>query len=376
MTMGTASTLMSIAETLGMTLPGASSTPAALADHPRVATRTGQRIVDMAWTDLKPSKIMTQEAFENAITVDMAIAGSTNAIVHLVAMAGRLNIPLKLETFDEISQRVPVIANIRPSGEHLMADFYDAGGLRALLKRIESFLHLDCLTVNGATLGENIADAEVFNDDIIRPLDQPIAKAGGTFVLRGNLAPQGAVIKPTAAEERLLKHIGPAIVFRDYNHMNERLKDPELEVTADSVLVMQSGGPLGAPGMPEWGMLPIPKKLLEQGVRDMVRISDSRMSGTSYGTCVLHVSPESFVGGPIALVQDGDMIELDVEKRLLHLHVSDEELAKRADAWEKPEAKFTRGYGKFFSEQVTQAHEGCDFRILHSGSTTPEAEIH
>jgi dihydroxy-acid dehydratase len=330
----------------------------------------------MVWEDLRPSELVSAAAVDNAIVADMALCGSTNAIIHLVAVARRAGVPLDLARFDEISRRTPVIANLRPAGKYLMEDFYDAGGLRALLGRIRDHLKLDCLTANGRTLGENIAGAEVYNDDVILPLDKPLAAAGGTFVLRGNLAPDGCVIKPTAAEPRLLKHRGPAVVFCDYNDLAERINDARLEVTPDSVLVLQSGGPLGAPGMPEWGMLPIPNKLLKQGVRDMVRISDARMSGTSYGTCVLHVSPESHVGGPLALVRDGDMIELDVAARRLYLDVSDDELARRRAAWRSPEPHYGRGYGAMYSKHVTQAHLGCDFDFLHHGPPVREPEIH
>jgi dihydroxy-acid dehydratase len=280
-----------------------------------------------------------------------------------------------LDRFDEISHRTPVIANLRPSGEYLMEDFYDAGGLPALLNRIRHLLHVDCPTVNGRTIGENIEGAKVYNEKVILSPDKPLSAAGATFVLRGNLAPSGCVIKPTCAEPRLLKHAGPAVVFKNYPDLKARIDDESLPVTADSVLVLQSGGPLGAPGMPEWGMLPIPRKLLRQGVRDMVRISDARMSGTSYGTCVLHVSPESAVGGPLAFVRDGDVIELDVEARRIHLRVSDAELARRREGWHAPGARFDRGYGSMFLRQTTQAHEGCDFKFLHAGKPTPEPDI-
>ena len=375
MTMGTASTMTAIAEALGMTLPGASSIPAVHSSHNRMAAASGRRIVEMVWEDLKPSELLTAEAFDNAITTDMAIGGSTNAIIHLIAMAGRVGIKLPLERFDAISHRTPVIANLRPSGEYLMEDFYDAGGLTALLNRIRHLLHLDCPTVNGETLGENIEGAQVFNEKVILSPDKPLSAAGATFVLRGNLAPDGCVIKPTCAEPRLLKHAGPALVFKNYADLKARIDDEALPVTPDTVLVLQSGGPLGAPGMPEWGMLPIPRKLLRQGVRDMVRVSDARMSGTSYGTCVLHVSPESAVGGPLALVRDGDVIELDVQARRIHLRVNDEELARRRETWRPPEMRFDRGYGEMFCRQTTQAHEGCDFRFLHAGRPTPEPDI-
>ena len=376
MTMGTASTMVAVAEALGLSLPGASSIPAVHAGHARMAGESGRRIVEMAWLAVKPSGILSAAAFENAIVVAMAIGGSTNAIIHLIALAGRAGIKLSLERFDEISQQTPVVANLRPSGEFLMEDFYEAGGICALLNRIGGRLKLDCVTVNGKALGENIAGAEVIDDRVILPVEKPLAAAGATFVLRGNLAPNGCVIKPTAAEPRLLKHAGRAVVFKDYADLKKRIDDDALEVTADSVLVLQHAGPQGGPGMPEWGMLPIPMKLLKQGVRDMVRISDARMSGTSYGTCILHVSPESAVGGPLALVWDGDWIDLDVAARRIHLRVTEEELAKRRAAWRAPEKRFERGYGALFAAECTQAHEGCDFKFLHAGKATPEPDIY
>lgn len=376
MTMGTASTMTAIAETLGFTLPGASSIPAVDANHQRMATECGRRIVEMVWHDWTPRDFLTIESFENAIIADMAIGGSTNAIIHLVALAGRAGFKLPLTRFDELAQHTPMIANIRPSGQFLMEDFYYAGGLRALLNQIRSLLRLACLTVNGRTLGENICGAEVFNTEVIRSLENPVSAQGGTAVLYGNLAPNGAVIKPTATDKRFHQHQGRAVVFKDYNDLAARIDDDNLSVDENSVLVLQNAGPLGGPGMPEWGMLPIPKKLLKQGVRDMVRISDARMSGTSYGACVLHVSPESFIGGPLALVQDGDVIELDVPNRKLQLHVSNEELAQRRAAWVKPQRHYERGYGALFSERVTQADQGCDFDFLHAGAETPEPEIH
>jgi dihydroxy-acid dehydratase len=376
MTMGTASTMTAIAETLGFTLPGASSIPAVDANHSRLAAGCGRRIVEMIWEDLKPSSFLTAESFDNAITADMAIGGSTNAIIHLVALAGRAGIKLELKKFDEISHRTPMIANLRPSGRYLMEDFYYSGGLRALLWRIRHLLHLDCATVNGSTIGENISGAKVYNEEVIRGVDSPVAPQGGTAILYGNLAPNGAVIKPTAAEERLLRHTGKAVVFKDYNDMAARIDDEDLVCDEDSVIVLQNAGPLGGPGMPEWGMLPIPKKLLKKGVRDMVRISDARMSGTAYGACVLHVSPESYIGGPLALVRDGDVIELNVPERRLNLLISDEEMAKRRAAWVKPEPRYQRGFGALFSEHVTQADQGCDFDFLHAGARTSEPEIH
>ncbi len=376
MTMGTASTMTAIAETLGLTLPGASSIPAVDASHSRMATRCGRRIVEMVWEDLKPRDILTESSFDNAITADMAIGGSTNAIIHLIALAGRAGHQLGLKKFDEISQRTPMIANLRPSGEFLMEDFYYAGGLRALLKELEGSLRLDCLTVSGETLGSNIKDARVTNRSVIRSLNNPVSSSGGTAVLFGNLAPDGAVIKPTAAEPRLLKHKGPAVVFSDYNDLAARIDNEDLQVDENSVLVLQNAGPLGGPGMPEWGMLPVPKKLLQRGVRDMVRISDARMSGTAYGACVLHVAPESFIGGPLAFVHDGDLIDLDVAARKLQLLVDDEELSRRRAAWKPAPPRYERGFGALYAAHVTQADKGCDFDVLEAGAETPEPEIH
>jgi dihydroxy-acid dehydratase len=376
MTMGTASTMTSAAEVLGLTLSGAASIPAADSGHARMAEYTGRRIVEMVWEDLTPNKILSAKAFDNAITCTQALSGSTNALIHLIAMAGRAGVPLKLERFDEIARKVPVLANVRPAGKYLMEDFYYAGGLRALLSQIRDLLNLDCMTVTGKTLGENIASAKVYKPEVILPRDRPLAKSGGLAVLRGNLAPDGAVIKPTAAEPHLMKHTGRAVVFKDYNDMNARIDDEKLDIDETCVIVLQNGGPLGGPGMPEWGQLPIPQKLLKKGVRDMVRISDARMSGTSYGACVLHVAPESYVGGPLAFVRDGDLIELDVEARKLELKVSDAELAKRKAAWKKPPPRFGRGYGMLYADRVTQANLGCDFDFLHQTAATPDPEIH
>jgi len=376
MTMGTASTMTSAVEALGLTLPGAASIPAPDANHPRMATLTGKRVVDMVWEDLKPSDILTAAAFDNAIVTVLALGGSTNAIVHLVAMARRAGVPLDLDRFDALSAKTPVLADVRPSGRFLMEDFYYAGGLRALLAEVRDLLALGCRTVNGRTLGENLAGADVYNPEVIRRRENPVLAAGGLAVLRGNLAPDGAVIKPGAAEPRLLKHAGKAVVFEDYNDMAARVDDRALDVSADSVLVLRNAGPQGGPGMPEWGQLPIPKKLLEQGVRDMVRISDARMSGTSYGACVLHVAPESFVGGPLALVQTGDVIELDVPKRRLMLRVDDAELARRKRLWKAPPPRYARGYGAIFQKHIRQAHEGCDFDFLEGTAPTPDPEIH
>src|SRR5688500_1811022 len=316
MTMGTAATMMAIAETLGLTLPGASSIPAPDSNHAKMAALAGKRIVDMVWEDLKPRDILKKESFDNAIVTLMAMGGSTNALIHLVAMAGRAGVKLPLERFNEFSARTPLLANVRPSGErYLMEDFYYAGGLRALLSQLKDLLRLSCKTVTGRTLGENLEGARIFNEDVIRTRSNPLKASGGLVVLRGNLAPNGAVIKAAAATPKLLKHVGKAAVFEDYNDMAARIDRDALDADAGSVLVLRNSGPLGGPGMPEWGMLPVPKKLLQQGVRDMVRVSDARMSGTSYGTCVLTVAPETLYGGPLELVISGDMIELDVERR-------------------------------------------------------------
>ena len=376
MTMGTASTMTSAAEALGFTLPGASSIPAADSRHARMAAETGRRIVDMVWEDVKPRDIATAAAIDNAITTILALGGSTNSVVHMVAVARRAGIPLTIDRFDELARRTPLVANLRPAGKYLMEDFFYAGGLRALLAGIADLLALSERTANGRTLGENIAGAEVFDHDVILPRERALVERDSLAVLRGNLAPDGAVIKPAAAEPHLLRHTGPAVVFADYNDMAARIDDPALPVTKDSVLVLQNAGPQGAPGMPEWGQLPIPRKLLEQGVRDMVRISDARMSGTSYGACVLHVAPESFVGGPLALVRDGDLVSLDVPARRLELKVSDAELARRRAAWTRPAPRYARGFGALYQQHITQADQGCDFDFLEGTAPTPEPEIH
>jgi dihydroxy-acid dehydratase len=376
MTMGTASTMGAAVDALGLTLPGASSIPAADSSHARMASAAGRRSVEMVWEDLRPRDILTTKAFENAVTAAMALGGSTNAIIHLIAMAGRAGASLDLDRFDELSRRTPFIANIRPSGKFLMEDFYYAGGLRAALDRLIDLLNTDCVTVNGRTLGENLHGALVWNDEVIATRERPIGQEGGVAVLRGNLAPDGAVIKHTAADPRLLRHSGQAVVFRNYNDLEARIDDPALPVTADSVLVLQDAGPLGAPGMPEWGMLPIPKKLLAQGVRDMVRVSDARMSGTSYGACVLHVAPESFAGGPLAFVREGDVIELDVPQRRLTLAVPEDELARRRADWRPREVAYPRGFGRMYARHVTQANRGCDFDFLEGTEPIAEPEIH
>jgi len=368
MTMGTASTMTAIAEAIGMTLPGASSIPAADANHPRMAAASGRRAVDMVWEDWTPARMLTRASFVNAINVAMAMGCSTNAIIHLIAMARRAGHPVTLDDFDAASRIVPVIANIRPSGDtYLMEDFYYAGGLPALMSRLTEHLALDALTVTGKPLRENIAGAQVHNDDVIRPLDKPIYAEGALAVLRGNLAPDGCVIKPSACAPQYLQHTGPALVFDDYPSMKQAVEDENLAVTADHILILRNAGPQGGPGMPEWGMLPIPVKLVKQGVRDMLRLSDARMSGTSYGACMLHAAPESYIGGPLALVQTGDLITVDVPARRIHLN-----------AWTPPPKRFERGYGWIYSQHILQANEGCDFDFLQTdfGAAVAEPEIY
>jgi dihydroxy-acid dehydratase len=372
MTMGTASTMTAVAEALGMTLPGASSIPAVDSAHHRMAAASGRRAVELVWQDLTPSKILDSRAYADAVTTVMALGGSTNAVIHLIAMAGRSHIPLSLADFDKIARDTPVLANIRPGGQYLMEDFYYAGGLRGLLVQLRELLHHDRITVSGNTFGEDLAGAAVHNSNVIRPLDRPLATEGGVAVLRGNLAPDGAVIKYIAADPALLRHTGPAVVFAGYRDMQERINDPALEISEDSVLVLAGAGPKGGPGMPEYGMLPIPDRLLKTGVRDMVRVSDARMSGTSYGACVLHVAPEAHVGGPLGLVRTGDLITLNVAERKLCLEVSDEELNRRRAEWSPPEQQFERGYGTLYYEHVTQADQGCDFEFLSRPGKNPE----
>jgi dihydroxy-acid dehydratase len=376
MTMGTASTMTIIAEALGLTLPGAASIPAADAAHPRMASACGRRIVEMIWDDLKPRDIITRKSVENALVVHSALAGSTNAMVHLVAMARRAGVPITLKDFDEFAARVPVIVNLRPSGKWLMEEFHIAGGTRALFARLKPMLHLDARTVTGDTVGHAIGNAEVYNDDVIRLLNDPIAASGGTAILFGNLAPDGCVIKPPAADPRLLQHTGPALVFDSYDDMKHAVDDLHLDVTPDHVMVLRNAGPIGGPGMPEWGMLPIPRKLLRQGVRDMLRISDARMSGTSYGACILHVAPESAVGGPLGAVRNGDRITVDVPKRSIHLDLRDDEIAQRMKTYRPPPRDYPRGYYRMFAKHVQQANEGCDFDFLQGAGGIPEPEIH
>jgi dihydroxy-acid dehydratase len=380
-TMGTASTMTSIVDAMGLTLPGASSIPATDSAHVRMATECGVRAVAMVWEDLRPSRLLTPQAFHNGLVAYMALGGSTNAVVHLIAMARRAGVPLTLHDMDAQARATPVLANLFPSGDYLMEDFWFAGGLTGLLGRLREQLELDCLTVNGQSLAQNLAGAAVWDDDVIRPLDRPVtgdpASHGTLAVLEGNLAPDGCVIKPSAASEHLLRHAGPALVFDSHAELSARIDDPALEVTADTVLVLRNAGPVGGPGFPEWGNLPIPQKLLAQGVRDMVRISDARMSGTHYGTCVLHVAPEAAVGGPLALVRTGDTIELDVPARRLHLRVDDAELVLRRSAWRPAPPRYERSYAMLYQRHVTQANEGCDFDFLESGpAPVPEPEIY
>ncbi len=364
--MGTASTMACVAEALGMTLPGSADVPAADSRRLAIAERSGRRMVEMVAEGLRPSRILTRQALENAIRVDMAIGGSTNAIVHLVALAGRLGIELPLDKFDEISRSTPVIANIRPSGQYLMEDFSYAGGLPAVMKEIASLLHRRALTATGKTVAENVASAACFNSAVIRALDQPLRTEGGTAILRGNLAPAGAVIKQSAISPHFAKHRGRAVVFENNLDLIERLDDPKLKVDESSVLVLKNAGPKGAPGMPEWGHLPLPARLLKAGIRDMVRLSDARISGTSYGTIVVHISPESAVGAPLAAVKNGDWIELDVPGRRLELQVPKAEIKKRLKNWRPPKPHYVRGYGRMFLDHILQAHEGCDFDFLRA----------
>ena len=378
MTMGTASTMTAIADAMGLSLTGASSIPAADANHIRMASATGRRAVEMVRDGQALSRVLTRASFDNGLAIAMAMGCSTNAIVHLIAMSRRAGFALTLEDFQAMGRKVPLLANIRPSGKtYLMEDFFYAGGLRALMAEMGDLLDGRAQTVTGRTLGEEIEGAQTYLPDVIRSRDNPVTTEPAMAVLRGNLAPDGAVIKPSAADPRLLKHRGPALVFDSIAELKANIDDPDLDVTADSVLICRGSGPLGGPGMPEWGMLPIPKKLLEQGVRDLVRISDGRMSGTSYGACVLHVSPESHVGGPLALVRTGDIVAIDVQAGRLDMEVSDEELARRKAAWVPPKPKFERGYGWAFAAHVMQASTGCDFDFLETGfgAAVPEPEI-
>jgi dihydroxy-acid dehydratase len=374
--MGTAATMMAIAEALGLALPGASSIPAVDSNHPRMCAAAGRRIVDMVWEDLTPARILNAAAFDNAIRVHMAMGGSTNAIIHLIAMARRVGVALDMQRFDDLSREIPVLANVRPSGKYLMEDFYYAGGIRGLMAELRERLDLSCITVTGRPLGDGLDGARVHLRDVIHALNDPVSTAGATAVLTGNLAPRGCVMKPSAADPRLLRHRGPALAFEDYNHMAREIDRDDLDVTPDHVIVLKNAGPKGGPGMPEWGMLPIPRKLVKAGVRDMLRLSDARMSGTSYGACILHVAPESHVGGPLAFVRTGDAIEVDADARRIHLHVSEEELARRRAAWTPPPPHYPRGYGAMYLAHIGQADEGCDFDFLLAGGAIPEPEIH
>ena len=375
MTMGTAATMMSIADSIGMCLNGASSIPAADSNHIRMCSASGRRIVEMVWDDFKPSDILTSDAYQNGVTAAMAMGCSTNAIIHLIAMARRSGVDLSLADFEAKSRRIPVIANIRPSGDtYLMEDFFYAGGLPAMLSRIEDELHTGCITVSGKTWAQALERAEVYDDDVIRSTDNPIYAEGALAVLKGSLAPDGCVIKPSACEPRLLQHTGPALVFDNYAEMKANIDNDDLDVDENTVLVLRNAGPKGGPGMPEWGMLPIPKKLLKKGVRDMVRISDARMSGTSYGACILHVAPESYVGGPLALVKTGDIIAVDVPARTIDLQVDEVELKKRQDNWQHPPLRYERGYGWMFSNHILQADSGCDFDFLETSHGRPVDE--
>jgi dihydroxy-acid dehydratase len=370
--MGTASTMASLVEALGMCLPGTASIPAVDAARVRAAEATGSRAVELAREKLRPSQILTAEAFDNAITLLMAIGGGTNAVIHLLALAGRVEVPLTLERFHELSRMTPLLANVRPSGEHLVEQLHHAGGIRAVLNELTPLLHGDALTVTGAALADGFAGAQALDRDVIASLASPLAAEGGIAVVRGSLAPDGALIKRSAATPALLSHCGPALVFEDVYDVAARIDDPALDVTADTVLVLRNTGPKGGPGMPEWGQLPIPKKLLEQGVTDMVRISDARMSGTAFGTVVLHVAPEAAAGGPLRAVQDGDPIVLDVDAQRLDVDVPAEEIARRLDALGPAEPKYRRGYGALYLEHVLQANEGCDFDFLRGrGDTEP-----
>lgn len=365
MVMGTASTMASMAEALGMTLPGNAAIPAPDSRRLALAELSGRRAVELAQAGgPKPSQILTAAAFDNAIRADMAIGGSTNAIIHLVAIAGRAGVPLPLRRFDELSRTTPFLVNVRPSGKYLMEDFFYAGGLPVVMKTLLPLLQGDALTVNGRTMADNVREAQCYSDDVIHPLGMPLATEGGTVILTGNLCPDGAVLKQSAASAHLLVHRGKAVVFEDHDDLHRRIDDPALPVDETSVLVLKHVGPKGAPGMPEWGAAPIPSKLLRRGVKDMVRISDARMSGTSYGTVVLHVAPESAVGGPLAFVHDGDEIELNVPQRALTLRVGDEELARRQAGWKPRPPHFSRGFGRLFLDHVLQANEGCDFDFL------------
>ncbi|SDR62338.1 dihydroxyacid dehydratase [Rhizobiales bacterium GAS191] len=375
-TMGTASTMTNIVEAMGLSFPGAAAIPAMDSGNARMASASGARMVEMIREDLKPSIIVTKAAVMNGVAAYLALGGSTNAAIHLIAMAGRAGIALTLDELDAMARKVPVLVNLFPSGDKLMEDFYYAGGLPALLKKIEGHLHLGAMTVTGKTLAENIADARCEDDEVIRDPSNPVSTKGALAVLHGNLAPSGAVVKPSAFGAQFFTHCGPALVFDSNAEMHAAMRDPNIDADENTVLVLRNAGPIGAPGMPEWGNLPIPQKLLKRGVRDMVRISDARMSGTHFGACVLHVAPEAAIGGPLALVQNGDMIELDIEARKLHLDVSREELARRKAAWKPRDRIYERGYVRLYQQHVSQADKGCDLDFLEGSAKTPEPVIY
>ena len=368
MVMGTASTMACMVEALGMTLPGGAAIPASDSRRYQLAEAAGRQIVELVKANIRPSDILTPQAFENAIRVLHCISGSTNAVIHLIAIAGRIGVPLPLSLFDDLSRDTPWLVNLKPSGAFMMEDFFYAGGLPAMMREIENLLHLDALTVSGKTVRENIAKAEIVNHEVIAPRSKSLRSDGGLVVLRGNICPNGAILKQTAATERLLQHEGRAVVFEDFEDLHRQVDDPNLDIDENCIMVLKNAGPKGAPGMPEWGHLPIPKKLLERGISDIIRISDARMSGTAYGTAILHISPESALGGPLAAVRSGDRIELDVKGRSLTLKVDDKEIQRRLSEWRPRKPKYTRGYGHIFLEHVLQAEEGCDFDFLRGGS--------
>lgn len=368
MTMGTASTMATMVEALGLTLPGASAIPAVDSRKKVMAHLSGNRIVEMVKEDLKMSDILTREAFENAIKINSAVGGSTNLIIHMLAIAGRLGVKLDLGDFDKLGSKMPLLLNLMPSGKYLMEDFFYAGGLPVIIDMLKDQIHSSAITVNGKSIGDNCTGARCWNNDVIATLDKPLKENAGIAVLKGNLCENGAVIKPSAATGRLMQHRGRAVVFETIEDYHARIDDPELDIDENCVMVLKGVGPRGYPGMPEVGNMELPEKLVKKGVTDMVRISDGRMSGTAYGTVVLHVSPESSIGGNLALVQDGDMIELDVQNRSLRLDVTDEELNRRRAEWRAPEPRSERGYVKMFIEHVDQACDGCDFDFLRGGS--------
>jgi len=368
MTMGTASSMACMAEALGLTLPGAAAIPAVDSRKKTLAQLSGRRIVEMVREDLKLSKILTRGAFENSIVVNAAVGGSTNFIIHLLAIAGRIGVDLKIDEFDSIGGKIPLLVNLKPSGNYLMEDFFYAGGLPVVIRELSNYLHNEAITVNGKTIGENNVSSVSYNPEVIATIDKPIQENAGLAVLKGNLCQEGAIIKPSAATKRLMKHRGPAVVFETIEDYHARIDDPDLDIDENSVIVLKNVGPVGYPGMAEVGNVDLPEKLLKKGVKDMIRISDGRMSGTAAGTVILHVSPESAIGGTLAFVRDGDIIELDVDQRRLHLDVSDDELKRRKAVWVPPKPMAERGYVRIFLDHVQQAHLGADFVTLRGGS--------